>query len=333
MVLQILNVMWELAAYAVMAIGSLISTLATNRTNKQLSQEQRSWEENMQSKENAYNAPDNQVERLNQAGINPIAGTMSNGISVSGNTSAFHGSYQLPNIYDPMSMLGSSGSSLGSAFNAFQQGLSDKTFRSARLEQINQQNNKLREDVRLTGASADAQIIANKYADERELWALKNQKVSYKLSYSEISKNNMTVKQLAQNIKNLILEGKETQSNIDLNVLRLDEVAAHIAQMKAETKGVEQHAALEAAQTEQQEHETGRYEELMDNVMKQYAEAVRKLQAESDLTEQEAYWYIFDKADERSLTILGNRFARTRYGEKQYRNAFNSAFDEAMSNR
>ena len=328
--------MWEILGYAIIALGSVLSTYLTNKQNKEESATQREWEEEQVDKQNDYNTPLNQVKRSQEAGLNPIAMSM-NGGSLFSSVSASPNSYQLPQLYDPMSMLGQSGEKIASAFSSLQSGLSDKTFRTARLQQINEQNEQIKAYVKQLNASTDAQLIANKYADQRELWALSGHKANFDLSYSEIARNNATVKQLNESIKNLIAERSKTQSEIDLNYLRLDEVLAHIANLESETlvnesrvdnidadtslKGV-QSSNIQAgtdlinAQTAGKKLENSKYVELTDQVIAQYSETIKKIQADTDLTEQQAYWYVFDKADEYSPKFMGVTIDWPRAGKR-----------------
>ena len=272
--------MWELLAYALIAAGSVLSTYFTNKQNKEESANQRQWQEHMMDKQNEYNRLTNQVSRAEEAGVNPLAITMGNGLSVTGNTSVSPGNYQLPNLLDPMSLLGSSASGLASAFNSAQQGLSDKTFRGARLDQIQNQNQQILSYTKNLNASTDAQLIANKYADARELWALAGYKADVSLTYAEVAKINASTRETIQNIKNLIASEAETQSIIKLNYLRMDEVLAHIDSLKADTDYTEQkikesvantaeseqRTALLSAQTDKAVQESDRYGELTDQL-------------------------------------------------------------------
>ena len=139
------------------------------------------------------------------------------------------------------------------------------------------------------------------------------------MSYSNVAKNNAIIRELEQSVKNMILDADKTQSEIDLNVLRLDEVLAHIEAMKADAgfsraKTVESQVTADAilANTEKTEVETGllqqesdKYAELTDRVLRQYDESIKKIAAESNFTEQQSYWYVFDKADQYQPKVLG----------------------------
>lgn len=58
-------------AAAALAVGSVISSVINNRTNKKLAQEQNKYNYNLWKEQNQYNLPSEQVKRLKDAGINP----------------------------------------------------------------------------------------------------------------------------------------------------------------------------------------------------------------------------------------------------------------------
>lgn len=332
--------MWEILAYALIAAGSVLSTYFTNKQSKEESDKQRLWQENMMDKQNEYNRLTNQFERAEEAGVNPLAMTMGNGLSVSGNTSVSPGNYQLPNILDPMSMLGSGASNLASAFSSAQQGLSDKTFRGARLDQIEQQSNKIREEIVNLHASTDAQLIANKYADELNLWAIAGKKADVSLTYAQVASTNQIARKTAQEIKNLVTENFKTGTDIQLNYLNMHDVLAHISSqykdielkdseivknqaqtdvLNAQEHNINASTDLLSAESDLKNQEAQRYGEVTDKVIAQYDAAISQIQAETGKTRQEAYWIWFDKVDSQSISILGNRLSQTRFGPRKLR--------------
>lgn len=73
------------ALSAVPVIGSVASTLLQNSNNIKLAREQREWDYRMWKENNAYNSPQAQKQRLQDAGFNPALaltnGAMSSGVS------------------------------------------------------------------------------------------------------------------------------------------------------------------------------------------------------------------------------------------------------------
>ena len=321
-----------LAAGIVTALGSVVSSLFTNVQNSQINKDSQNWQEQMMDKQNEYNDPSNQVDRLQKAGINPIAGTMSSGLSVSGNTSAQHGTPSMIPMQDLMTALSGNSSLLGSAFKSSQEGKSELTYRQARLEQIQNQNAQLVASAKQLNASADAQLIANKYADMRELWALRESKSRVQLNYSTIAANRQTMRESAQRIRNMLKEADLLDTQIDLNYLSMDEVLAHIDESRARTENFKKDTELKDAQIGLVESENlekklsnNRYDELTDRVIAEYDQTIRKISADADLTEQEAYWYYFDEMDKNSLSVFGNKIPYSRFGVRHVKNAFDKA--------
>ena len=97
--------MWGAIASVLAAVAggviSYLSTERTNETNRELSQQQQEYDEKMVDKQNQYNDPVRQSERMRLAGLNPSAIGMANGTSVTGNYSASPNGYQLPAQMDP----------------------------------------------------------------------------------------------------------------------------------------------------------------------------------------------------------------------------------------
>lgn len=335
------------------ALGSIFSTIYTNEKNSYNAYLQREWEEDMMDKQNAYNDPSLQVERLQKAGINPIAGTMANGLTVTGNTSAGHNAVGLPNVQDPALALAQFMAGISGAKKSSEEALSEKTFRSARLDQIQSQNDKIRAEVVNLGASTEAQQIANKYADAREQWALAGKKSDVYLTYAQVASTNQIARKTAQEIKNLVSQNVKTETEIQLNYLNMDDVLAHIASQYKDIELKESEIVKNQAQTDvfhAQEHninastdllnaetdlktqESQRYGEVTDKVIAQYDAAISQIQAVTGKTRQEAYWIWFDKVESQSISIFGNKMSQTRFGKRQLRRQANKMISNYPEN-
>ena len=101
-------------------VGGLISYASSERTNQESLSRQlqnQDWQEQMMDKQNEYNSPSAQMQRLSEAGINPSVSFMQ-GANVA-NTSAGVNSSPLAPIVDPATLLGNL--NLGSAYESIQQ--------------------------------------------------------------------------------------------------------------------------------------------------------------------------------------------------------------------
>ena len=90
-----MGVLDGLVGAAVGGIGSVASTLLGNSQNVKLAREQREWDYKMWKENNSYNTPQNQVQRLRDAGLNPAL-AMQNGLLGSGMSNQSAGGQQAP---------------------------------------------------------------------------------------------------------------------------------------------------------------------------------------------------------------------------------------------
>lgn len=297
-------------AAAAPAVIGWLSAERTNQTNRELSEQQMQHEENMMDKQNAYNTPANQAERMRQAGLNPSAIGMSGGMSVAGNVSASPNGYQLPAQVDPFLSVSNGLLNLASGFNQEEEGRSKRTFRSEQLEQIRQQNEKYRQEIVMLGLDQRAQQISNSYADAVNEISLNEGAARIDKTRAEINEINQRIEEsqqyiltkLPEEVRALVLKNK-------LNVLEQDKIVAEIQRTYAQTANLEQDTELKLAQeatenVKQRELSTSSNlnEEQAKSVQQQiqlyldtWDEQIRKIAAESKLSERECKWYVVNQ--------------------------------------
>ena len=93
-----------------------IGQASTNKTNLKIAREQMAWNESMWNKQNAYNTPEAQIERMRQAGLNPALmysqGNVGNAGEVKG--------YQAPVVQNALAPIGQGIAAAGNAvFDAY----------------------------------------------------------------------------------------------------------------------------------------------------------------------------------------------------------------------
>lgn len=228
--------MWDLLGYALLAAGSLFSTYKTNKTNKEIYQQQNEFNESMQDKQNDYNLPKNQVDRLLDAGINPIAGTMANGMSVSGNTSAgINQSTAFPFV-DPFTQLSNNALSLMNSYKLNAEGKTSNSLRQYEIERIKAQTSDYLANVVKLGVDTKGQMIANDYAVALNELALERGKSEIDLNYQQIAYLNSQKQKIEYELTTVLpQEVQESISRTHLNVLEQDRVVAEIERCFAET--------------------------------------------------------------------------------------------------
>ena len=224
------------------AAAGWLSQERTNQTNEELSQQQREYDEHMVDKQNEYNTPSAQAERMRAAGLNPNALGMSSGGVALG---ASHNGYQLPSANDPFLSASNSLLSLASAFNQKEEGTDKRTFRTEKLEQIKQQNEKYRQEIVMLGLDQRAQQIANSYADAINEISLNEGVARIDKTRAEINEINQRIEEsqqyiihkLPEEVKELVLKNK-------LNVLEQDKIVAEIQRVYAQVRNLDSAAIL-----------------------------------------------------------------------------------------
>lgn len=327
--------MWSVVAAAIAAIAALYSTYSTNKNNKQLTEENREWEESQVDKQNAYNDPQNQVKRLQSAGYNPASLLMGNSTGISGNLSASPGSVQTPQYIDPISSLSNTLLSGSSGFKALQEGLSDKSLRQARIDNIQAQTQQLLADAKLLGASETAQRIANQYADARETWAINGMKSNVRLSYAQSANFKASTDKLRYEIENLLPEQiRNLVAERKIDVLQLDVMSATIADLKksaelkgsqiglteAQTSQASSQAGLAEAQSGLTEQESQNYSQLFDMIIEKYNAEIENLSAQAGLSKEETFWKVFDIADQNANKFMGTKIGTRAIGNTRRTN-------------
>lgn len=310
MVQQILNVMGELAYLAITAIGTLFSILSTNRANKNVMHEQQNWQESMVDKQNEYNTPANQVDRLNSAGINPIAGTMSNGMSVSGNTSASPNSVNSPNMLDPMSAIMSSILNLGTAFNQGAQGKTANSLRELQRQQIQAETAQYMANVQKLGVDTKGQIIANEYADALNQLAVDNALATKEMTYQQIAESKSLIKKMTYELENVLPQQvKESVSRTSLNVWDQKKVIAEIERIDFEKENIQADTSLKDAQatteglkqsniavdTEQKMTQTESVEQQIQMYLDCWDDLVSQIASEAKISKKQARWFVVNQ--------------------------------------
>lgn len=287
-----------------------LSSLITNLTNGQISQSQKVHEEEMVDKQNEYNLPVNQMQRLKDAGINPTTLGMGQGTVVQGNTSASPNPYTPYFMQDPMSVASNSFLSMMSGQKAKEEAKSEDTFREERAKNIELQNKKYLEEINLLGLDARAQQIANDYANSLNEIALMQGALNLNKTEAEIAEINKNIEQMEEYILHkLPAEVQKLISENKLNILEQDKVLAEIQRIYADTENIQEDTELKQAQ--QVTEQTQAYKNLGEGATMQanlpkvqkevqfyldtYEDALNKFSAESKLSVKESRWFVASK--------------------------------------
>lgn len=310
-------------------LGALISAVGTAATNIALSERQRKFNEQYQDKMNEYNLPENQVQRLKDAGINPNSVAMGGSTVVNGNSSAPINPYTTPQIADPMSLASNS-------FLSLAQGRTEDQMRDVRVREAEANITNMMSSAKNLDVDTQYQSILNGYAAAMQEAALNEKRGKAAESWANVALTRQQSRWYRQQIEQVIPEQlKNYLAERNVNILRLDEMLAAIDNYTADTNlkqsqaaEVQQKTALEAAQTEGQEIENKNAQDIANQVIAQYKAMIEKLSAETGKTTEETFWMLFDELDKNSINILGNKIPFNRFGEKGVRTKFSQAVED-----
>lgn len=294
--------------------ASIASAALTTAGNVALSERQRKMNEQYQDNMNQYNLPVNQVQRLLDAGISPNALSMgSNGMSVAGNQSAGINPYSTPSLADPMSIISNS-------FLTMSQGKTEDEMRDIRKAQAVADIENLRANAEKLGVDTQYQSILNCFAAAKEMAAIQNLKSATRLNHFEVAKVKNEAKILSYQLSNILPEELKKLCN-ENNLLagQLDLLVAQIANLSADTSLKESQTELNEAQVGLTEAQVGltesqnlgqtqenlRYDEVTDAVLQQYQATVNKIAAETGLTQQESFYYLYELCRKYDIKLLG----------------------------
>lgn len=292
-------------------LGAILSAVATTAGNIALSERQRQKNEENQAKQNAYNLPINQVQRLKDAGINPNSLSMSNGMAVQGNTSAGVNPYQTPSLSDPMGLISNS-------FLQMSQGSTENQLREVRKLKVAEEIQNLRANTEKLGVESQYQSILNVYAAAREEAAIRGENTRSDLTVWQTKKVKEEARQLAKYIEEQMPEEiAKIIADKNLTVGQLDLVIAQIANTDADTslKGAQQElaehqtdladtqSALNVEQRGLTAQESSNYQDLTNAILAQYQATINNIMAQTGKTEQEAFYYLYELSMKYKITL------------------------------
>lgn len=296
----------------VSAVASIASATYQNNKNKEQIQQNQDWQESMIDKQNLYNSPANQMNRLSEAGINPATLGMASGNLMSGNLSASPSSSP---VIPQSNLLGNTLGDVGQLMNAFktgEEGLSEKTLRQQRLDNLEAQTNQLLASANNLNISAAGQEIINRYIEAEKEYGLKGFQANLDMTYAQIAKFNAETSKSYYEIENVFpAEVKEILSKADVNYWDAQQVIAQISKIKADTvltgekittEQLTQGQILADTQLSQTEEslksqESDYYANLTDKYLEKLDKEIDNISAATGKTTEETYWYIFEMED------------------------------------
>lgn len=310
-------------------LAALISSVGTAVTNIALSERQRKFNEQYQDKMNEYNLPENQVQRLKDAGINPNSVAMGNGTVVTGNQSASINPYSTPYIADPFSLASNS-------FLSMSQGTTENQLRDVRKREADANIQTMMSSAKNLDVGSEYQSILNGYAAAMQEAAISEKQGRSAESWANVGVMRQQTRWYQQQIEQVVPEQlKNYLAERNVNILRLDEMLAAIDNYHADTNlknqqasEVQAKAALETAQSEGQSIENANAQEIANHVIAHYKTMINKLSAETGKTQEETFWMLFDELDKNSISIMGSKIPFNRFGNRTVRHKMEQAVEE-----
>lgn len=286
--------------------SSIASSVLTNATNVALTERQRYLNERYQDRMNKYNLPVNQIQRLKDAGINPNSLSMSEGMNVQGNTSVPINPYTTPQLQDPMSIASNS-------YLSMQQGTTEEQLRGVRKEQALADIENLKANAAKLGVDTQYQSIINTFAASREAAAIQGQKFQNRLTLWQTAQVKQEARKLSkyidevmpEEIKKLVAEQEVTVGQLDLIVAQIANLGADTELKESQKDVADTQAGLNVEQRGLLAQESSNYQALTDKILAQYQATINKIAAEADLTEQQAFYYLYELAKKYGIRVFG----------------------------
>jgi len=324
------------------------------QNNRDLMQLQHEYNKYAFAAENEYNKPKYQIERLQEAGINPSTLAM-NGGQVVGNNQSASMLPMTPLQTDFGSIFSGLISSLANSRLMNAQAKTEDQMRQVRYENVQKQNNELDARVRGLNASATAQEICNQYAHAREIWSLKKSQSEVSMNLGQRAVYNEQVKRFRYELDNILpADLMKIISETNVNIMSLDEMTAAIADyyskidernqnisesqtrqglMEEQSKTEQAQQGLLSAETDIKEQESSNYQNITDHVIEQYNKTIDNIAAQTDKTKEETFWMVFDEVEKTSIKLMGSHFSRNRFGERKDRVRFKDALKQKFHER
>lgn len=161
-------------------LGSVVSGFAgyksqqaTNESNQKMAADQRAWEEDMWNKNNEYNSPAAQLERMRDAGFDPVTEQMTGSQAISsGNSSGPPNSYQMIPNQDPMQAAGNFSQAIHNANNLMEDAMLKGQTRKFKVAEAQKQVAALEESISSMQLDNATKTIALSFADAERRAAL-----------------------------------------------------------------------------------------------------------------------------------------------------------------
>lgn len=292
-------------------LAAVLSSVVNGAVNYAAAREQRNWNEQMQDKQNDYNLPANQLQRLKDAGINPNA--MSQGTNVVGNQSAPVLPYQTPDLQDVLSVASNS------ALQLSQQKTED-ALRQVRVEEAMQNIEVLKQTALKLGLESQYQTVINGFAAAEKKAALSESWSRTALNWRQNALVRQQSRELAKRIDEIMpQELRNLVAQENLTVAQLPEILARIANLNSSTElNKEQRNTEEIRQAEGlanieltheniegQHIENRNAQDIANLVMRQYEATINKLVEDTNLTHEQAYYYLFELSKKYAIRVAG----------------------------
>ena len=321
--------MEALALFAL--IAGVISTLATNASNRSQTNDVMAWNEEMMDKQNAYESPANQAKLLEEAGINTA---MLGETNIQSGRSASANPLSAIPFLNPLSEASGGLADLALSYKQGQEGMTESQSRALKLQSIENQNDLFLKQIESAGLNNESQKIALNYADMYYRYAAEGQKADVDLTYSQRANLKAQTAKMRYELENVLPEEvKKIISERNVNVLDLEVMSATIkdvlasANLKSKqselvgeqitTEGLQQQNIGQDINLKQQQNDY--YAKVQDAYLEKYAAEVRNLTASSGLTEEQTYWYLFDEMDKTSASFFGLKVPYIQYNRDEIR--------------
>ena len=226
----------------------------TNQANREQLEAQQAWTEEMWNKQNEYNLPKNQVQRLIDAGINPgvIGGNASTHAGAVGSPSANAMQGATMNAYDPTGAFAAAGQGIANSVDSY--------FRNRNVESVTHKNeaetaktrqmtpweiDQLKNLIRKGGIEADLAKTELAYQT-----AIQGQKIAQSFGDTMMQQKSMMLmdkEMLQRDLQNKLFDVQLSYAP-KLNEAQLNQYYATVNQIKAQVGLISQQSGLTSEQ-------------------------------------------------------------------------------------
>lgn len=316
--------LFTLGYLLIQGIIEMSATESTNKNNRLMMREQNQFNADEAQKTREWESIGAQMERAEDAGVNPVAVAMQNGMTFGGSSSAQASASPTIPFQSPLSAfanaLNTSMQTITTGSYAWEQSKTERAQRQPQIDQMKATAEQLKATTNNLNLDAHYKNIVNEYERDMREWTLNGMKADFELTYAEqnkmykeIERMDVELEKIWQDImlemaqEQLIdAETQKTLTDTHLNYLRMDEVLATIDNINANTSLVNEQANGIALDSDEKALQLGLKKKYATKYMNAYEAQLEAISANCKRSVRDCNWFIFDKLFNRASQSVHN---------------------------